>query len=214
MRAVAVTLALALAAAAVRAQEAPPTSTGRITRLGVARAQAVVDSVYLDRLARLGTIEGGDWASYLMARLGVEPLPDSTGILVAVDTTLIVLSGRMQDLPAEARAMLGPLATLLDSTTVVRAEISLDATGRGVVRFRLERVLLGGFAFPELVLHSMMLRVGEQYPALTRSGRDLYVQIPPDGTIALLPGAVRIGVSAAAGSSPPPRGQGRKDAKT
>jgi hypothetical protein len=61
--------------------------TGRITRSGVARAQAVVDSVFLDRKATEGSIEGGDWASYLMARLGVEPIPENTEIQIVVDNS-------------------------------------------------------------------------------------------------------------------------------
>ena len=168
---------------------------GRITRAGVARAQAVVDSVFLDRKATQGTIEGGDWASYLMARLGVEPLPENTEILIAVDTEHIMLSGRIQDLPAETRAMIGPLSALVDSSTVLAAEIALLPAGPGLSHFRLQGVTIGGFPVPELILRSMLLDVGKNYPALTKSGRDLYVEIPQDGKVSLVSGAVRLSVA-------------------
>jgi hypothetical protein len=167
----------------------------------VARAQVVVDSVFLDRKAPEGTIEGGDWASYLMARLGVEPLPENTEILIAVDSQHIMLSGRIQDLPQEARKMIGPLAALVDSSTVIAAEIVLLPAAKGLSHFRLEGVSIGGFPVPEIVLRSMLLDVGENYPALTKSGRDLYVEIPTDGRVTLIPGAIRLTMAPAPGGS-------------
>lgn len=190
-------LLVGLCSAALVQAQVPP---GRISRAGVARAQAVVDSVFLDRKAPEGTIEGGDWASYLMARLGVEPLPENSEILIAVDSQHIVLSGRIQDLPQEARSMIGPLAALVDSSTVLAAEIVLLPSARGLSHFRLEGVSIGGFPVPEIVLRSMLLDVGENYPALTKSGRDLYVEIPTDGRVTLIPGAIRLTVV------PPPGG--------
>lgn len=184
-------LALAVAAALVFL---PPGQApgGRISRAGVARAQAVVDSVFLDRKATEGSIEGGDWASYLMARLGVEPIPENTEILIVVDSQRIVLSGRIQDLPAEARAMIGPLSALVDSSTVIAADIAMLPAAQGLSHFRLEGVTVGGFPVPEVILRSMLLDVGEHYPALTKTGRDLYVEIPVDGKVILIPGAVRL----------------------
>ncbi|HEV8613591.1 MAG TPA: hypothetical protein VGQ73_08760 [Gemmatimonadales bacterium] len=180
--------------------QAPP---GKITRAGVARAQAVVDSVFLDRTAREGTIEGGDWASYLMARLGVEPLPENTEILIAVDSLHIVLSGRLQDLPQEARAMIGPLAALVDSSTVLIADIVQLPAAQGLTHFRLQGVSIGGLPVPELILRYMLLDVGEHYPALTRSGRDLFVEIPPDARVMLVAGAVRLSAPSRTGGAPP-----------
>ena len=181
----------------------PPPGPGRITREGVARAQAVVDSVFLDRKATEGLIEGGDWASYLMARLGVEPIPENTQIQIVVDSEKIVLSGRIQDLPAEARAMVGPLAALVDSSTVLAAEIALLPSSVGLAHFRLQRVTIGIFPVPELVLRSMLMDVGERYPALTKSGRDLYVEIPPAGKVSLVAGAVRLTLPSGKPAPPP-----------
>ena len=175
---------------AVALLQVPP--SGRITPAGVARAQAVVDSVFLDRRAMEGSIEGGDWASYLMVRLGVTPLPDSVGVLVTVDSQRIVFSGRIQDLPAEARAMLGALTALVDSSTVLRADIVLLPASKGLAHFQLHGVSVGMFPVPEIMLRSMLFDVGERYPALTQSGRDLFVQIPEDGRVTLVTGAVQL----------------------
>jgi len=184
-------------ASALPGQSASPSGAGRLTREGVARAQVVVDSVFLDRKSTVGTIEGGDWASYLLVRLGVNPFPDSTEFLVAVDSTHITFSGRIRDLPREARAMIGPLSALVDSNTVLVADIVQLPANKGLAHFRLRGITVGGFPVPDLVLHSMLLDIGERYPALTESGRDLYVEIPVDGRVTLVPGGVRL-------TAPPP----------
>ena len=213
-------LAAVLLAAPWRAPgAAAQASPSRLSRCGVVRAQAVVDSVFLDRNATSGTIDGGDWASYLMARLGVTPLPDTSSILVAADTAHIAISGRIQDLPAEARAMLGALAALVDSSTVLTADVELLPANKGLAHFRLRGITVGVFPVPEVVLHSMLLDVGERYPALTRSGRDLYVETPPDGRVTLVSGGVRLtapprpagggsGGGGTGGTAPPPPGKG------
>jgi len=213
----AVLLAAPWRAPGAAAQASPAPS--RLSRCGVVRAQAVVDSVFLDRNATSGTIDGGDWASYLMARLGVTPLPDTSSILVAADTAHIAISGRIQDLPAEARAMLGALAALVDSSTVLTADVELLPANKGLAHFRLRGITVGVFPVPEVVLHSMLLDVGERYPALTRSGRDLYVETPPDGRVTLVSGGVRLtapprpagggsGGGGTGGTAPPPPGKG------
>ena len=196
---------LAFATVGLLAQTGP--SGGRLTKDGIARASAIVDSVFVDRQLRSGTIEGGDWASYMLARLGAGQIPDSLGILVAVDSSHIEVRGRLQDLPPDARNLLGPIASMVDSSTVVVANVLLQRTGPEIARFWLRGITVNGFPFPEFLLGSMMAKVGRQYPALTQSGRDLYVQVPADGTIAL----TRDGIYVAApsktrsgpGSSPP-----------
>jgi hypothetical protein len=100
--------------------------------------------------------------------------------------------------------MIGPLAALVDSSTVLAAEIVLLPANQGLSHFRLQGVSIGGFPVPEIVLRSMLLDVGESYPALTKSGRDLYVEIPPDGRVSLIPGAIRL---TAAPRPPEPAGR-------
>lgn len=174
------------------------TPIGQITPDGVVRAQAVVDSVFLDRKSREGFIDGGDWASYLMVRLGVTPLPDSIGIVVTTDSQAITFTGRIQDLPPEGRAMLGPLLALLDSSTVLVAEVVMLPASKGIAHFQLSRVTVGGFPVPEIVLRSMLFNIGDRYPELTKTGRDLFVQIPPDGSVALVTDGVRLAAPAIA----------------
>jgi hypothetical protein len=169
---------------------------GRITRAGVARAQAVVDSVFLDRKLSSGTIEAGDWASYLMVRLGVDPLPDSVGMNVGIESVLITFSGQLKDLPPDAQAMVGPISALIDPATIITAEVVQVPAAPGLAHFRLRGVRVGVFPIPELMLHSMMLEVGERYPALTKSGRDLYVQIPEGGKVTLGAGVVVLSLEA------------------
>ena len=204
MRALLALVGFVAAASAAVAQSSPiPVGgAGRITAAGVVRAQAVVDSVFLDRTSRVGLIESGDWASYLMARLGVTPLPERSEMLVTVDTGGVVISGRIQDLPQEAREMVGPLLALVDSSTILAANVVKVPAGKGLAHFRLRSVTVGGYPVPEVLLHSMLLRVGERYPALTRSGRDLLVQIPVDGSVALEAGAIRLALVADSVGSP------------
>ena len=191
-----------------RADAQPGGKDGRLSRDGVVRATATVDSVFVSRTAKSGRVEGGDWGSYLLARLGAGAIPDTLAIVIAVDTAHIEVHGRLQDLPLDARRLLGPLATMVDSSTVVAADVALQRTGREIVRFYLRGIKINGFPFPEFLLGPMMAQVGRQYPALTASGRDLYVQIPPDGTVRLGDGAVLIATVAMpsdSSRSTPPR---------
>ncbi len=178
---------------AVAAGQTQP--VGHLSNDGVGRAASLVDSVFIARTKADGRIEGGDWASYLLARLGAGRIRDSLGIEVAIDSAHIEVRGRLQDIPPEARALLGPVARMVDSNTVVIADVVMERTGREVVRFWLRRLRVNGFPFPEFLLGSMMASVGRQYPALTASGRDLYVQVPPDGRLTLGDGTVLIGIS-------------------
>jgi hypothetical protein len=146
-----------------------------------------VDSVFVERSLRGAVVDGGDFSAYLMARLGVRPIPPSLGFRVTVDTEHILLHGRIRDLPPQAAAALGPMVTALDPETMVQAEIGLSSAGPRAVRFRLVSVEIGGFTMPEMLLQPALAEVGRQYPALTASGRDLLVEIPPGGRITLMP---------------------------
>ena len=168
---------------------------GHLSRQGVVRATATVDSVFVARTLKAGQVEGGDWASYLLARLGADQIPDSLAIVVTIDSAHIEVHGRLQDLPLEARRLLGPLASMVDSSTVVAADVSLQRTGPELIRFFLRGLKVNGFPFPDFLLGSMMAQVGRQYPALTPSGRDLYVQIPRDGKVRLGDGVVLIAIA-------------------
>ena len=177
-----------------------------ISMAGIPRANSLVESVFITRRTREQRISGGDWVSYMAARLGALPIPDQTGIRVAVDSQRILVDGRMVDLPPETRSLFGPMAMLMDSNTVLRAEVVMAPTGPGVVRFVLATISVNGYQIPESILSSFLARVGQQYPALTKTGRELLVAVPPDGKVGLAINAVRIWVDdSASGSGSPPR---------
>jgi len=177
-----------------------------ISMAGIPRANTLVESVFITRRTREQRISGGDWVSYMAARLGALPIPDQTGIRVAVDSQRILVDGRMVDLPPETRSLFGPMAMLMDSNTVLRAEVVMAPTGPGVVRFVLATISVNGYQIPESILSSFLARVGQQYPALTKTGRELLVAVPPDGKVGLAINAVRIWVDdSASGSGSPPR---------
>lgn len=163
---------------------------------GVLRASALVDSVFVNRVAQTRTIGGGDWVSYLAARLGVVPIPDSMTIRVAVDSARILVDGQLRDLPRETRALFGPLAMLMDSTTTLRADVVMAPSGPGHVRFVLRSILVNGIAIPEFLLQPVLVEVGKQYPELTESGRQLYVAVPEDGKVQLVRNGVLLRIEA------------------
>lgn len=163
-----------------------------MTTGGIYRAAAVVDSVFIDRSIAESTVNGGDFASYLMARLGIIPIPTDLGFRVVVDSANIVLNGRVADLPAQARDELGMLLAMVPRETPVTALIDLLSAGPRAVRFRLASVTLGGIPVPEALLQTVMSQVGRRYTALTKSGRDLYVEIPEHARVILAPGHVRL----------------------
>jgi hypothetical protein len=183
-------LTLAVGRTGVAAQQAPPPDS--IRQDGVMRASATVDSVFVDRLLNEGYVGAGDWASYLMARLGIYPIPTDVKIEVTSDTARIALRTRIGDLPPEARRALGPLLGMFPPQTEVGGDISLDKVAREVVHFRLETVRVNGVPLPEMLVQSVLFDVGRQYPALTKSGRDLFVEVPRDANVELGVGRVHL----------------------
>ncbi len=177
-------------------------AANRLSSAGVYRAAALVDSVYVDRVHRQAFVEGGDFASYLVARLGVRPVPDNLAIDIGVDTGAVRLSGQVQELPPAVRAALGPALMFLDPASVVTADVSLLRHQPGVMRFHLRSLLVNGVPLPEGLLVPLMAEVGARYKALTRTGRDLLVAIPEDGTMRLEQGGVRVAIR---GTAPQPK---------
>jgi len=163
-----------------------------VTGAGVVRATAVVDDVFVARTHASGAIGGADWVAYLMARLGIHPIPALPGFVVTVDSTQIQMTSRIADLPRETRTELGPLVGFLDPSTPIAGTITLQSVGPEAVRFHLDQVSLNGFAIPEAFLQSWLADVGRRYPVLGRSGRDLLVQIPAGGRVTLGPDSLHL----------------------
>ncbi len=185
-------MSLTLAAGTAAAQTDSAAGPRRIAPEGVYRASALVDSVFIDRLLPRAVVDGGDFAAYLMARLGARDLPPDFAFTVEIDTALIRIAGRIADLPPEARTALSQLVLLLPPDTRLEAQIELAQAGREAVRFHLRTITVQGVPIPETFLIAVMAEIGRQYPALTATGRDLYVQMPPGATMALIPGAVAL----------------------
>ena len=163
-----------------------------LTNDGVLRASAKVDSVFVDRHVQEAVVAPGDFASYLMARLGVIPIPEDLRFRVLVDSQRIRLNGRIQDLPREARVELGPLLAVFPPETMVNAFVLLTSAGPRAIRFRLHSVTVNGFPVPEIALQTVLYDVGKRYPELTKTGRDLYVEIPSTAQVILSNGSVRL----------------------
>lgn len=159
---------------------------------GVLRASAIVDSVFVDRHLKQATVDGGDFTAYLMARLGIQTLPPDFGFRVRVDSSMIRIGGKISELSAQARQALAQLVMVLPPSTRLEAQVTLLPAGNQAVRFHLNGATVQGIPVPETVLNSMMRSVGQQYPALTETGRDLFVQVPPGGRMTLVPGGVRL----------------------
>jgi hypothetical protein len=165
-----------------------------ISMAGIQRVSGKVDSVFIDRQAPEFTVGGGDWVSYLAARLGAVPIPEPSGIQVSVDTAKILITGKMSDLPQDTWSLLGPVAMLVNPDTKLEAEVVMAPTGPGACRFVLTTIRVGGMTIPESLLARFLAQVGERYPVLGKSGRELLVGIPADGHVGLVQDGVRLWV--------------------
>lgn len=167
-----------------------------LTNAGVARAAAGVDSVFVSRTTKQALIRGGDFGSYLIARLGVNPIPPDLTLRVAVNPQGLVLAGRLADVPEQARDALGTMFSFLPLSTPIAGDIAVDRVAPDAVRFRLAAARVNGIPVPETVLNAIMSGVARQYAAPAPSGRDLMVRVPPEGNLQLLTGWVRLSRSA------------------
>jgi len=163
-----------------------------LTNAGIQRAAARVDSVFVSRTVPRVLIKGGDFGSYLIARLGVVPIPPDLTLRVVVNREHLALTGQMRDLPVRARDALGPMFSMVPLDTPVAAEIEVDRIEREHVRFRLAAVRINHLPVPEPVLSAVLSRAARQYRSPSETGRDLLVRIPPDGNLELLSGWVRL----------------------
>jgi hypothetical protein len=203
MRRFSVVLGLAALLAGSAAAQTNGAGKQPISMAGINRVAGKVDSVFVERTARQFTVGGGDWVSYLAARLGAVPIPEPSGIMVAVDTSRIVISGKMSDLPPETRDLFGPVAMFVDANTPLEAEVVMAPTGPGAVRFVLTTIRVNGYAIPEALLSRFLSQVGARYPALTKTGRELLVGVPVDGRVALVLDGVKLWTEDLGTKAPP-----------
>jgi hypothetical protein len=182
---------LLLALALLQATSAVDTTGSLMTNAGVPRAAALVDSVFVAKVRDTATVDPGDWTAYLMARLGVKPIPEMK-LRVTIDTAHLRVTGALKDIPPEARASLASLLSMLDPETPIVAVVSLRLEAPNAIRFRLDSAYIAGFPIPETILAQGLRVVGEKYPVLANGGRDLFVEIPPGALVRFTPGGVRL----------------------
>ena len=182
------TLLLVVASAAT-AQDTLPGS--RITNAGVVRATNATAAVFLARTRSRDTVDIGDFASLMLAKIGAPPFSDSLAFKVTADSARVRVSGRLMDFPPENRAELGPIFSFLDSTSVFVAEISMPQAQDGIMIFRLERLTVRGFAIPDLLVLAALEQYRKQYPGmLAAGGKEFHVEIPREARAFLIRNAV------------------------
>lgn len=174
------------AAAAQSSPSPAPLPGSLITNAGVARANGAVDSVFVEKRKQSDTVDVGDFTGYLLARVGVPKLDDSLAFRVSSDTSRIRIRGRLMDFPAETRAELGPIFSFVDSTALLVAELSMPQSQYGIMRFRLERVSVGGRVIPDFFLSPALAEYSRRYPVLSAGGREFLVAMPPDARTRLV----------------------------
>src|SRR6478609_2293874 len=108
-----------------------------MTNAGVLRAAGRVDSVLVTKLRDSATVDAGDWTAYLMARLGVKPIPEMR-LRVTIDTAHLRVSGALKDIPPEARASLQSFLAMLDPETPIVATVTLRRETPNAIRFHLD----------------------------------------------------------------------------
>jgi hypothetical protein len=176
---------LAAAAGSAAGQDTLPGS--RITNAGVVRATAATDSVFLARTRMRDTVDIGDFASLMLAKIGAPPFSDSLAFKVTADSQRVRVSGRLMDFPADSRAELSPIFSFLDSTSVFVAEISMPQAEDGIMVFRLERLTVRGFPIPDLLVLAALEQYRKQYPKmLAAGGKEFHVEIPREARAALV----------------------------
>jgi hypothetical protein len=183
---------VAVIATSDRAVSQLPDSGTAISNVGVMRAAGKVDAVYSERLIPADTVAIGDFTSYLLARLGVPPFPDSMGFRVRSDTAGAEIRGKLADFPEEALAELGPLFSFIDPNASFVARVRLVQAQYGIMRFRLQGVSVGGVPVPDLLLIPALREYSRRYPVLAANGWELMIAIPDDGRARLMTDGIEL----------------------
>ncbi|MBW8773367.1 MAG: hypothetical protein JF590_08780, partial [Gemmatimonadetes bacterium] len=119
------------------ASTAADTIGAHLSNAGVVRAAGKVDSVFVARTLDSTTVAAADWAAYLMARLGVKPIPE-TGLRITIDPRALRLHGLIRDIPAEAQTALAAFVSMFDPATPIDAAVTMDRPAPDAIRFHLD----------------------------------------------------------------------------
>jgi len=168
---------LAIGTVQAHAQDTLPGT--RFSNAGVVRAGSATDSVFVARLRTVDTINIGDFASFLIAKLGGTTLYDSLQFKVTSDSLRVRIAGRLMDFPPDSRGEISPIFAFLDSTSVFVAEISMPQADSGIMVFRLERLTVRGLPIPDLLVLAALSSYRAKYPdKLAAGGKEFHVEIP------------------------------------
>ena len=163
----------------------------RLSNAGVVRAGSATDSVFVARTRAVDTINIGDFASFLIAKLGGTRLYDSLQFKVTSDTQRVRISGRLMDFPADSRSEISPIFAFLDSTSVFVAEISMPQADSGIMVFRLERLTVRGLTIPDLLVLAALSSYRAKYPdKLAAGGKEFHAEIPRQAHAKLIKDAI------------------------
>ena len=181
-------IALASPATAQTRDSLPPS---RLTNAGVTRAGLATDSVFVARTRLVDSIDIGDFASFLVAKLGATTLYDSLAFKVTSDSQRVRISGRLMDFPPDSRTEVQPIFSFLDSTSVFVAEMSMPQAESGIMVFRLERLTVRGLPIPDLLVLAALSSYRARYPdKLAAGGKEFHVQIPREARAKLIQNAI------------------------
>lgn len=193
LRATVAVITLLLSVAASAAAQTTPLPGSVISNEGVVRAGAQIDSVFISRLASIDTVDVGDFVAHVLARLGVPTFDSSVaGFRVTSDSLRARISGRIADFPPETRRELGPLFSFIDSTALFTAQITMPQHSDGIMRFRLERVAVGAFGIPDILLAVPLADYAARYPVLSANGREFLVEMPADARARFVTNGIEI----------------------
>jgi hypothetical protein len=153
----------------------------RISNAGVVRATLATDSIFVTHVHAVDTIAIGDFTSFLLANIGAPPFDDSLKFRVTSDSARVRISGRLMDFPPDSRAEIGPIFAFIDSTSQFTAEVTMPQADNGIMVFRLDRVTVGSFGIPDLLIVVAVGKYQALYPKmLTAGGREFHVAMPRD----------------------------------
>ncbi len=186
------TLIGSLLVVSVAAAQEPTPHGYSLSTDGIREAAMQWDSVFVSRQTAETFIDGGAWGSYVMAEMGVVPIPDDLRFRVSVSPTHMELFGTIADLPLETRHVLAPILGFFSPETSLIARIEMRRLNAEVVDLRLVSLWINGRQFPETALALFLAQVGKQDPALTETGRNLRLQVPRTGLVELEAGGVRL----------------------
>ncbi len=119
------TLIASLLVVSVASAQEPTLPGHSLSTDGIREAAMQWDSVFVSRQTAETFVDGGAWGSYVMAEMGVIPIPDDLRFRVSVSPTHMELFGTIADLPLATRQVLAPILGFFSPETSLIARIEM-----------------------------------------------------------------------------------------